>query len=130
MSTTVLDRVPYPAHLERDVVLRNGRTLRLRPVRHEDGDRLLAFFSSLSPETMHARFFDTRSPDAALPSSPVDVDYTRVFGVVGELSGEIVAIAHYFRLDKRPDFAEVAFTIAAPAGVIRTDTLEARRVTY
>jgi acetyl coenzyme A synthetase (ADP forming)-like protein len=110
MSASVLGRAAYPAHLERDVVLRNGRTLRLRPVRHEDGDRLLAFYGALSPRTMHARFFDMRSADAAMDSSLVDVDYARNFGVVGELNGDIVAIAHYFRL-QRPDVAEVAFTI-------------------
>src|ERR1700694_4998502 len=112
MSTAVLDRAAYPAHLERDVVLRNGRTLRLRPVRPDDGEPLLGFFSALSPRTMHARFFDMRSPDAALDSSPVDVDFTRNFGVVGELNGDIVAIAHYFRLGK-PDVAAIAFAILA-----------------
>jgi hypothetical protein len=72
MSSAVLDRAAYPAHLERDVVLRNGRTLRLRPVRPEDREHLLAFFGSLSSRTMHARFFDMRSAEAALDSSPVE----------------------------------------------------------
>jgi hypothetical protein len=47
----------YAAHLEADVVLRNGRTLRIRPVHGNDGERLRAFFMTLSPEALHARFF-------------------------------------------------------------------------
>jgi hypothetical protein len=32
----------YPAHLETDVVLRDGRTVRVRPARPDDRDRLEA----------------------------------------------------------------------------------------
>jgi acetyl coenzyme A synthetase (ADP forming)-like protein len=101
----------YPEHLESDVVLLTGRTLRLRPVRHEDRDHLIRFYTRLSPDALHARFFDSRTPEAAADSSPVDVDYRREFGVIGELSGEIVAVAHYFASASHPDVAEVAFAI-------------------
>ena len=101
----------YPAHLESDVVLRTGRTLRLRPVRHDDRDHLIRFYTRLSPDSLHSRFFDTRTPESAVDSSPADVDYRHQFGIVGELSGEIMAVAHYFASPKRPDLAEVAFAI-------------------
>ena len=111
MSVQVVD-VPYPSHLECDVVLRTGRTIRLRPVRHEDGDGLLTFFRRLSPASLYSRFFDQRTPEAAVACAPADVDYTRCFGIVGELNGEIVAVAHYFASPRKPEIAEVAFAIA------------------
>ena len=102
----------YPAHLECDVVLRNGRTLHLRPVRAEDGPLMRNFFAGLSKDAMHSRFFDLRSVDSALASAPVDVDYDDVFGLVGEISGAIIGVAHYFRSKRHPEAADVAFTIA------------------
>src|SRR5581483_3199661 len=101
----------YPAHFESDVVLRTGRTLRLRPVRPDDREHLIRFYARLSPEALHFRFFDTRTPEAAVESSPANVDYRLEFGVVGELGGEIVAVAHYFASPGRPKIAEVAFAI-------------------
>ncbi len=113
---SIIDPVAvYPAHFESDVVLRNGRTLRIRPVRPSDRDALLALFRGLSSDSLHSRFFDVRTPDAALKDSPVDVDYDADFGVVGELGGELVAIAHFFRARRNPKSAEVAFTIADSA---------------
>jgi acetyl coenzyme A synthetase (ADP forming)-like protein len=102
----------YPAHLERDVVLRTGRTFRIRPVRRSDAPELRRFFNSLSAETLHYRFFDARRVDDRMLASMTDVDYDRDFGVVGEIGGSIVAIAHYYASRRKPNSAEVAFTIA------------------
>src|SRR6185436_20303422 len=102
----------YPAHLETDVVLRTGRTLHIRPVRHEDGAAMRRFFSGLSSDALHSRFFHTLSVDAALASAPVDVDYDNVVGLAGEVGDEIVGVAHAFRSSEQPESAEVAFTIA------------------
>ncbi|HEY6843001.1 MAG TPA: GNAT family N-acetyltransferase, partial [Thermoanaerobaculia bacterium] len=101
----------YPDHLESDVVLRTGRTLRLRPVRPEDREQLVRFYARLSSDSLHSRFFDSRTPEAAAEATPASVDYRREFGIVGELGGEVVAVAHYFASAKRPDLAEVAFAI-------------------
>jgi len=104
--------IAYPAHFESDVVLRNGRTLRIRPVRPDDADGLLRLYAGLSHESLYSRFFDLRTPDEALRYSPADVDYVRDFGVVGEVSGQIMAVAHYFTFRKRTNAAEVAFAVA------------------
>ncbi|HET8799534.1 MAG TPA: GNAT family N-acetyltransferase [Thermoanaerobaculia bacterium] len=103
---------PYPSHFESDVVLRNGRTLHIRPVKPEDGPTLLAFYAGLSRDSLYMRFFDMRTPDAALRDSPAEVDYETDFGVVGELGGELAGIAHFFRSRHNPKSAEVAFAIA------------------
>ena len=42
----------YPAHWEADVVLTDGGTLHLRPILPGDADRLVAFYSRLSAETI------------------------------------------------------------------------------
>jgi acetyl coenzyme A synthetase (ADP forming)-like protein len=109
---TVTLHPPYPSHFESDVVLRNGRTLRLRPVRIDDHDAMLAFFKKLSSDSLHSRFFDARTPESALRDTPLDIDYEDDFGVVGEEAGEIIAVAHYFRSRRNTKVAEVAFTIA------------------
>lgn len=47
----------YPAHYEFDVVLRDGSTLRLRPVRPTDGDALRELYDRLSRESLYRRHF-------------------------------------------------------------------------
>src|SRR4051812_234094 len=98
--------VAYPAHLEADVVLRTARTLRIRPVRVDDREHLRAFFMTLSPETLHARFFAMCTADQALLYAPASVDYIHDFGVVGEVGDRIVAVAHYFAAPRHPSGAE------------------------
>jgi hypothetical protein len=46
-----------PAELERDIVLRDGKRLRLRPIRPEDQDRLIEFHERVSRHTPYQRFF-------------------------------------------------------------------------
>ncbi len=116
----------YPAHLETDVVLRTGRTLHIRPVRPEDAPAMQTFFENLSSDAIHSRFFDMRSADAALKSAPVDIDYRDIVGLAGVIGGEIIGVAHYFRSSRRPQSAEVAFTVADrhQGGGIATRLLE------
>jgi acetyl coenzyme A synthetase (ADP forming)-like protein len=71
-----------------------------------------AFFAALSSDALHSRFFDVRSVETALASAPVDVDYEEVVGLVGEIGGEIVGVAHYFRAPHQRESAEVAFTVS------------------
>ena len=47
----------YPPEWETDVVLADGATLHLRPIRPEDHDALNELFGRLSEETIHFRFF-------------------------------------------------------------------------
>jgi acetate---CoA ligase (ADP-forming) len=101
----------YPQEEERDVVLRSGSTLRLRPIRMLDAPALLAFYQRLSPDSLYFRFFSLPRVDAERAAGFCRVDYDRQFALIGETAGRIVAVAHYFRLPKRPDRAEVAFTV-------------------
>ena len=101
----------YPAEEERDVVLRTGSTLRLRPIRSEDADALLALYRRLSPDSLYFRFFAIPNVDAQRAAGFCRVDYDNEFAIVGETAGRIAAVAHYFRLPKQPETAEVAFTV-------------------
>jgi len=62
----------YPKELECEVVLRDGTPIRLRPIRAEDQDRLIAFYDRLSRHTAYQRFFSVmrRLPPDWLTCSP------------------------------------------------------------
>ena len=53
----------YPAHYEADVVLRDGSTLRLRPVRDDDAAGVRALYNRLLVDSRRFRFF-TAGPSA------------------------------------------------------------------
>jgi acetyl coenzyme A synthetase (ADP forming)-like protein len=112
MSVTSHEPAGYPAHFQWDVVLRTGSTLHIRPVRKDDERELLDFFRNLSPESLRARFFDARRPEDALKSAPAAIDYDDLFGLVGEIGGRIVGLAHYYRDKVNPLAAEAAFTVS------------------
>jgi hypothetical protein len=46
----------YPAAWAADVVSADGRTVRIRPVRPEDDERVLRLYELLSPESMYLSF--------------------------------------------------------------------------
>jgi len=102
----------YPAQYESDVVLRDGSTVRLRPVRPEDAGSLRELFDRLSSESLYFRFLgvpaDSRAEIARLAGS----DYDNEFVLVAEAAGRLRGIASYSRDPQTPDRAEVAFTVA------------------
>ncbi len=100
----------YPARYESDTLLRDGSTLRLRPIRPDDVDALLEFHKRLSPRSVYFRYFSPLpelSRDRAAQFSTVD--YHDTFALVGEHAGRIVAVAGYYRDPAIHDRAEVAF---------------------
>ena len=97
---------------ESDVVLRDGTTLHLRPVRAEDRPRLLEFYRKLSSESLYYRFFTVATLEGEKLESMLAIDYRRQFALVGDLRGRIVAVAGYARVPEASDRAEVSFAIA------------------
>jgi acetyl coenzyme A synthetase (ADP forming)-like protein len=110
----------YPVQYESDVVLRDGSTLHIRPVRAGDAPAVLSFLQTLSPESLYSRFMGVPKLDLATAAHLADVDYENRFALVGESGTGIRALAGYYRDGERGDRAEVAFTIA--------DTLQGRGV--
>ncbi len=98
-----------------DVILRDGRTLRLRPPRREDADALLAFFRSLSERSLYLRFHGYAGLDARLVEPLLEPDWVErgaLLGALADTDGEqVVAVANYVRL-RDPAVAEAAFAVA------------------
>jgi acetyl coenzyme A synthetase (ADP forming)-like protein len=98
-----------------DVILRDGRTLRLRPPQRVDIGALVAFFAALSPESRYMRFHGAISLEERHVERFVDPDWDANGALIGTLgdSGDerVVALASWARLrDART--AEVAFAVA------------------
>ena len=114
-TLTVVSSAPdvavYPAEREADIVLRDGSTAHVRPVRPTDREAMHAFLSGVSEDAIWFRFFSMANIDWATNWS-VDVDYRDRFGLVVETGSpaEIIAHAAYVRID--PDCAEVAFLVS------------------
>ena len=99
-----------------DVILKDGSTLRLRPPCADDGDRLLALFRGLSPESVHLRFHGMPALTPELVGHMLDPDWAGRGALIGTLAADaegerVVAVATYDRL-RDPAAAEVAFAVA------------------
>lgn len=102
----------YPAHLASDVVLRDGSTVSLRPVRPEDAPLLLDFFSSLDERSLAFRFF-TGAPDLAdVAKVLADVDYQRRFGLLALRGAEARPVGHGFFAAIDDELVEIAFAVS------------------
>ncbi|MFC1891766.1 GNAT family N-acetyltransferase [Thermodesulfobacteriota bacterium] len=113
MSTQVDTR--YSSQYETEVILKDGSSMILRPIKRDDAGLWLDFVSGLSKRTKYLRFH-------SLPKHTIEdavrfctVDYQNSFAVVAETlkeqSSAIVGIGRYYRLP-RWHAAEVAFVIA------------------
>jgi acetyl coenzyme A synthetase (ADP forming)-like protein len=102
-----------PAHWECDVVLADGGTVHVRPIRPTDAAALVAFHSTLSAEAVYYRFF---APHPALSEREVarftSVDHVDRVALVAELGDQLLAVARYDRLPDAPHSAEVAFVVS------------------
>ena len=100
----------YPAQWEADVVLRDGGTAHLRPIRPQDADRLRRFHSRLSEETIYFRFFsllrELSDRDVERFTVVDHLDRVALIATVGE---EMIGVVRYERIDDTT--AEVAFNI-------------------
>jgi acyl-CoA synthetase (NDP forming)/RimJ/RimL family protein N-acetyltransferase len=103
--------LPYPAHWEADVVLRDGGVVHLRPIRPDDVPAIEAFHAGQSAESIYLRFF---APLQQLSARELErftnVDHRDRVGLVATLGDAIVGIGRYDRI-KGPT-AEVAFNIS------------------
>jgi acetate---CoA ligase (ADP-forming) len=99
-----------------DVILRGGRTLRLRPPTDRDAGAVRQFLTELSPTSMRLRFHSTRRVDDAMVASFLDPDWTSegvlVAAAVGaDETDRVIGLASFTRL-RDPRLAEVAFVVA------------------
>jgi acyl-CoA synthetase (NDP forming)/RimJ/RimL family protein N-acetyltransferase len=105
--------MPYPSRWEADVVLRDGGTAHLRPIRAEDVEDLQRFHQSQSAESVYLRFF---APMPELSQRDLHrfthVDHVDRVALVITIGGQIRGVGRYDRVEG--ETAEVAFTISDP----------------
>lgn len=102
----------YPAEYEMDVVLRDGKGVRVRPIVPNDANALRDFFEKMGEESRYFRYFGVKESlsDAELRYF-TDVDYSDRMALVAVEGGELVAVARYDRLEDDETSAEVAFDV-------------------
>ncbi|MEV5748628.1 GNAT family N-acetyltransferase [Actinoallomurus sp. NPDC052308] len=95
--------MPYPDHWEADVVLADGGTAHLRPIRAGDAELLREFYARLSPESIYYRFF---SPRPQLSDREIEhfttVDYVDRVALIATIGDAMIAVVRYDRLGRRP----------------------------
>jgi acyl-CoA synthetase (NDP forming)/RimJ/RimL family protein N-acetyltransferase len=97
--------------LVRDVLLRDGSTLRLRAPTHEDLDDIKAFYDEgLSDESRYMRFHGYLRTEVAARAYAEANGVDRV-ALIGRQGDHVVAAASYDLL-REPGTAEVAFAVA------------------
>ena len=105
----------YPSELERELTLKDGSVVRIRPIQPDDAPRLRELRSRLSRQTAYQRFFSIvkRLPsDWALVLA--NVDYHRRLALVVEARAgtrlELIGVGRYEPTDEK-DTVEVAFVV-------------------
>ncbi|MBQ1073663.1 GNAT family N-acetyltransferase [Micromonospora sp. C31] len=95
-----------------DVLLSDGTTVQLRPIRPSDGPGVVAMHSRFSERTRYLRYF---SPYPRIPERDlhrfVNVDHRDREAFVVLVGERIVAVGRYERLGPRAPDAEVAFVV-------------------
>jgi acetate---CoA ligase (ADP-forming) len=103
-----------PRHHEADVILRDGLTVHVRPVRATDALAVRASFERLSPESTGLRFFSS-FPDldhAVRWATEIDDQHRHGLVATSSADGRVVAHAGWETDPDQPERAEVAFAIA------------------
>lgn len=95
-----------------DVLLSDGTTVHLRPIRPDDAERIVALHSRFSERTRYLRYFSAypRIPQRDLDRF-VNVDHHDREAFVIEHAGELIAVGRYDRLGPGSHHAEVAFVV-------------------
>lgn len=74
---------PYPKEQERDVVLKDGRSYRVRPVRPEDEPLFQRMFEKMTPNDIRLRFFaPMKRMSHQVAARLTQIDYDREMGLV------------------------------------------------
>jgi GNAT superfamily N-acetyltransferase len=110
--TTSPGEANYPSELERYVVSDTNTHYHVRPIRPDDGPRLVAFHRRLLPGSVFLRFF-TFHPE--LSPNEVQhftcVDYVNRLALVAEVDDLLIAVGRYESAPGETE-AEVAFVVS------------------
>ncbi len=110
MSETEQAVAAPPRHWESDVVLRDGRTAHIRPIRPDDADLMVEFYARVSPQSKYYRFF---APMPELSDKDLHrfthVDHTERVAFILTVGQQMIAVGRYDLV--QPGEAEVAFLV-------------------
>jgi acyl-CoA hydrolase len=114
-SQTIRSRASYPAEEEREIELRDGTQVLVRPTRLGDAALLQDLFFRLRPEDVRTRFFrNLRSLTRDAAEHLCDVGYEQemaMVAVIGDPEAErVIASAQYF-VDSATRLADVAYLV-------------------
>jgi GNAT superfamily N-acetyltransferase len=105
------ERSVPPRTAERDVRIRSGQIVHIRPILASDAASLVAFHASLSPEAVYLRFFNFHPVLTAREVQRfTHVDYVARLALVVLDDDRFVAVGRYDRV-AGTDEAEVAFVV-------------------
>jgi acetate---CoA ligase (ADP-forming) len=108
----LIDTPTFPADRQADVVLRDGSTATIRPVRPDDGESLLRFFHSLSPESRYLRFFSGAVNLENVVHAATHLDYRDRYGLIATVGVDASTVANAMYIKTAPGRAEVAFAVS------------------
>jgi acetyltransferase len=109
-EATRLAIAPYPQHLETAELLRDGASLRVRPLRPEDEPMLHDLAAHMSHEDLRLRFFTpVRRLTHAVAARLSQLDYDRELALLAECNGVALGVAHFFA---DPDNLRAEYAIA------------------
>ncbi len=103
----------YPSEWEQDAALKDGGTVRIRPIVPADAAALQAFVKNMSSESSYFRFFRVKrqlEPEELEEFTHLDYDNQMAF--VAIVDGELGGVGRYNTKDCPDGFGEVAFTVA------------------
>ena len=105
--------MPTPAPI--DQALPDGTTVQIRPVRPDDGPRLLAMWARTSERSRHLRFHGPFRLDESNVTQFVDFDRSTQQALAATLGRDddevLIGVARWVRDDERPNEAEFAVLI-------------------
>lgn len=99
-----------PAHWEADVILNDGGIATLRPIRPDDREGIIDFYTRVSPKSKYLRFFSTHPTLSEEDLRQwIDIDYHDAVTLVLVERDKIVATARYEVVSDR--VADVSFLV-------------------
>ncbi len=103
---------PYPSKYTSEWELKDKTPVLLRPIKPEDEERFKRLFLSLSPQTMHFRFFQIiKDIPHETMTRYCNIDYDREIAIIAELPKKDKQIIGAVRLIVEPDLKNGEFAI-------------------
>jgi acetyl coenzyme A synthetase (ADP forming)-like protein len=114
VSPSITDPPPaYPSDWEQSAVLKDGGTVRIRPIVPADAPALQAFVADMSSESSYFRFFRVKrklEPEELEEFTHLDYEDQMAFAAI--VDGRLAGVGRYNAKNCPDGFAEAAFTVA------------------